>query len=110
MGITKQEADSLAQFCADQYYEFNANTWLQRSIQDRNASAVAAKYLALTSWYGHEYQLERIAAMSMASCSNGTGSQGYTQSDGLDLAAFSASVRYAIALKRIGVGLGASKR
>jgi hypothetical protein len=103
MGISKQEAASLAQFCADQYYEFNANTWLQRSTQDRNASAVAAKYLALTSWYGHEVQLERIAAVSMASC-------GHTQSDGLDLAAFSASVRYAIALKRIGSGLGESKQ
>jgi hypothetical protein len=110
MIMSKQEADSLAQFCADQYYAFDANRWLQRSTGDRNASAVAAMYLAMTSWYGHEEQLERIAARSRASHPDATELQDEAHLNGLDLAAFSASVRYAIALKRLGSGPRESKR
>jgi hypothetical protein len=110
MNMSKQEASALAQFCADQYYAFDANMWRQRSIEDSNAAVLAAMYLAMTSWYGHAEQLERIAADSRAIHANGPAFQRAAQSNGLDLARFSASVRYAIALKRINGASGESQR
>jgi hypothetical protein len=109
MTMSKQEANALAQFCADQYYAFDAKMWRQRNTEDSNASAVAAMYLAMTSWYGHEEQLESIAAESRSIHANGADFQRAAQSNGLDLANFSASVRYAIALKRINGASGELK-
>lgn len=102
MAMSRQESESLAQFCAEQYYAFDASKWLQRSIEDGNASAVAAMYLAMTSWYGHEDQLERIASDARAISPDGGHFQRAAQLSGFDLAGFSVAVRYAIAMKRDG--------
>jgi len=64
--MNEQESVALAQFCADQYYAFDARAWHRRSKYDRNASTVAAMYLSMTSWYGHERELERIASGALA--------------------------------------------
>jgi len=51
----------LARFCASQRTAFDLRAWLsQRSIDRRNL-AIAALYLSMTSWYGYEGSLRRIA-------------------------------------------------
>jgi len=56
--------DALAEieeFCAAQYYAFDAGAWLARARSDGPRVAAAAEYLALTSWYGHEDELAAVA-------------------------------------------------
>ena len=101
-----RESNALTQFCIDQYYEFDADAWLRQGADERNASALAAMYLSMTSWYGHEEQLERIAARARAVYSTGEEFQRAAQSNGFDLAHFSAAVRYGIAMRRMASSAG----
>jgi len=52
--------DTLAQFCAEQCLAFNPQAWTAPGLVDRNTLKEIARYLAQTSWYGHEEELERI--------------------------------------------------
>ena len=52
----------IEEFCAAQYYAFDAAAWLARAQRDGAHVAAAAEYLALTSWYGHEDELAAVAA------------------------------------------------
>jgi len=94
--------DSLAQFCADQFNQFEAEAWLDRSSADGKVRAVVAKYLSMTSWYGHEAELERIAAHTDSALANMAGFHREAQAIGLDLGSFSALVRRRIALRQRG--------
>ena len=71
---------------------------------------MAALYLAMTSWYGHEDKLELIAANALTLHPNGRDFHRAAQATGFDLANFSAMVRYAIALKRTGMAPGAQNQ
>ena len=51
----------IEEFCAAQYYAFDAGAWLARAQRDGAHVAAAAEYLALTSWYGHEDELAAVA-------------------------------------------------
>ena len=92
--------ESLAQFCADQFSPFDPEAWIGKSAIDRRAIAVAAKYLSMTSWYGHEEELERIAARADATIMNISGFHREAQAIGLDLTSLSARVRHRIALQQ----------
>lgn len=92
--------DSLAQFCADQFSQFEAAAWMDRSSIDGKVHAVVAKYLSMTSWYGHEVELERIAANTDSTLANIAGFHREAQAIGLDLGSFSAMVRRRIALRQ----------
>lgn len=92
--------NALAQFCAEQYYAFDSEAWLRNDGYDRNAATVAAMYLSLTSWYGHEDDLVRIAFNTRSAHASGEDFQRAAQSIGFDLAQFSAMVRCRIAEKR----------
>lgn len=99
--MNPQEADALAQFCADQYFSFDARAWRRRSLYDHQASAVAAMYLSMTHWYGHEDELERIAAESQALHVTGESFQRGAQANQLDSAEFATKVRAEIARRRL---------
>ncbi len=92
--------ESLAQFCADQFIPFDPDAWTGKGAIDGRALAVTAKYLSMTSWYGHEEELERIAARSGANIMNVSGFHREAQAIGLDLSNLSARVRHRIAMQR----------
>jgi hypothetical protein len=98
--MDKRAFDSLTQFCADQCNAFDPHAWTGRSAVDGKAIAMAAKYLSMTSWYGHEAALERIAAATQRDFAGGAGFHRDLQAMGFDLGHFSAAVRYAIAVRQ----------
>ena len=98
--MEKQETDALAEFCVDQHFAFDTQAWLRRNKYDHNASAIAAMYLSLTSWYGHEKELERICANALTIHASGAEFQRAAQSASFDAATFASQVRRGITALR----------
>ena len=98
--MNEQETVALAQFCADQYHAFDLRAWARRGQFDHNASTVAAMYLSMTSWYGHEDELERIAADARALHDSGEEFRRTAQANNFDPGLFSSMVRAEIASRR----------
>ncbi len=98
--MNTQAYESIAQFCVEQHVNFDPQAWRRRGAADRKLVAVAAKYLSMTSWFGHEDQLERIAEDVDASVSDTNEFNRELGSIGLDLARFSATVRCGIAARK----------
>jgi hypothetical protein len=92
--------ESLAQFCIAQRDAFNPDDWYTQFDIDSKAVALAAKYLSMTSWYGHEAELERIAVATGA-FGNSYGLHRESRTIGFDLAYFSYTVRSGIAQAHI---------
>jgi hypothetical protein len=86
---------AIEEFCAAQYYAFDAEAWLERARRDGPRVAAAAEYLALTSWYGHEEALMNVAARIRDLLGRGEGSP-------LSLARFSGRTRYLLARRQQG--------
>ena len=95
-----EESRALAQFCADQYFAFDARAWKRRSQYDHHASTIAALYLAMTTWYGHEAELERIAADAGA-LNAGSDALRRPQQGSFDADQFAAMVRSEISRRRM---------
>ncbi len=91
--MNEQTISELTDFCAVQYYDFNADEWLCRIDQYSGAPIVLARYLSATSWYGHSMELERIADTAENAR---TGKLAGTPS--VDIARFSGVIRFRIAL------------
>jgi len=100
--MNEQESIALAQFCADQYYAFDARAWLRRSKYDRNASTVAAMYLSMTSWYGHEDELGRVASDALALHASGEEFQRGAQASPFNPEVFARMVQSEIAARQLG--------
>ena len=83
----------IEEFCAAQYYAFDAGAWIARAQRDGLRVAAAAEYLALTSWYGHEEELADIAARIRAQA-------GRDHPAELSLARFSARTRFLLAQRQ----------
>lgn len=98
--MNTQAYESIAQFCVEQHGRFDRQAWRRRSIADRRLVAVAAKYLSMTSWFGHEDELEAIAVDIDASLADSAEFDRELGSIGLDLALFSATVRCGIASRK----------
>jgi len=89
---------SLAQFCIGQRNAFDPADWHARFPIDRPAVALAAKYLSMTSWYGHDEELERIAAAADAFADSGANRE--ARASDFDLAQFSYAVRIGVTQAR----------
>jgi len=89
--------DSLAQFCIDQRSSFSSHDWIAWGAIDRKSVACAAKYLSMTSWYGHDEELEQIAACLHTFERDSTGLHRESWSIDFDLPSFSSKVRFGIA-------------
>ena len=98
--MNSQAYESIAQFCVEQHGRFDPYAWKRRSVADRKLVAVTAKYLSMTSWFGHEDHLERIAVDIDAGLADDREFNKELGSIGLDLALFSASVRGGIASRK----------
>jgi hypothetical protein len=93
-------AESLAQFCIAQSDAFSRDDWYARFNIEGDAVALAARYLSMTSWYGHEEELEQIAVTTdVLESSNGLHRE--SRAIGFDLAHFSYTVRSGIAQAHI---------
>jgi len=97
--MDRHSLGALAHFCTYQQDELDAPTWLSQGAADPKAYGVAAKYLSMTSWYGHEQELERIAAQLCPALLARGAFERESQSIGFDLAYFSSSLRYRIGLR-----------
>ena len=59
--MDKSTTNRLARFCVEQSQAFNTGDWFGLHAVDEKAVALAARYLSMTSWYGHEEDLSEIA-------------------------------------------------
>ena len=92
----KQALTSLARFCASQRNAFELRAWLGERTIDRRDLAIAALYLSMTSWYGYEGSLERIAEELHPGIASGGVFSAEMSAMDFDLACFSATTRYLI--------------
>lgn len=95
--MDRHSTDLLAQFCIGQRNSFFPQDWLARHEKDGPAVALAAKYLSMTSWYGHEEELEEIAAGMHEFAENSPGLHQESLAIDFDLSYFSALVRLGLA-------------
>lgn len=102
--MNQRTLDSLARFCVDQRQAFESHAWLNCNDADRRTIAIVAKYLSMTSWYGHEDELVNIASVIDPELSNDIAFDDEASAIGFDLTHFSTTVRYHIALQRTGQG------
>ncbi len=94
--------DSLVQFCIDQRNAFDAAAWLAKFEELGEPVALAAKYLSMTSWYGHEAELDQISATTRVFADNSNGLHMESQAMEFDLHTFSIRVRLGLARARGG--------
>jgi hypothetical protein len=100
--MDRHSLGTIAHFCTYQQVTFDARAWLSQCAADPKAYAVAAKYLSMTSWYGHDEELERVATRLCPALAVPEGFDRELRSIGFDLPYFSSSLRYRIALRGIG--------
>ena len=99
--MDRQATESLARFCIEQRNAFDPDDWFLRSETDGKVVALAAKYLSMTSWYGHDEELVEIAAKIHPALENGAGLYCEAQAMGFDWPHLSTSVRIGIALLQV---------
>jgi hypothetical protein len=97
LSIMDSGIESLVQFCIAQRRAFDIAAWFAKFEDEGEAVALAAKYLSMTSWYGHEAELEEVAAATHVFADNSNGLHLESQAVGFDLNYFSTRVRIGIA-------------
>lgn len=107
--MKKPAEQSLAQFCIAQRSAFDSQQWLARKEVDGKAVALAAKYLSMTSWYGHEDELERIAIAVFAADGRDQVLFSESKSQDFDLPHFSTTVRLGVAQQHADRELSAAR-
>jgi len=91
--------DPLVRFCAEQVRTFDPDAWRRSESLDRATLAIAARYLSMTSWYGHETVLESLAEELRPGISSSQAFQRESSANGFELSYFSVAVRYHIAVR-----------
>jgi len=99
--MERQASDTLTRFCAGQQEAFDRRAWLCHPSIDSKAIAVAAKYLSMTSWYGHEEDLERVAIELDSGVAKRDGFEREARAVGFDVKHFSTAIRYEIGRRRM---------
>ncbi|MBP9217984.1 MAG: hypothetical protein KBD39_05765 [Sterolibacterium sp.] len=91
----------LAKFCVDQSHCFEAQDWLHLDSIDPKSVALAARYLSMTSWYGHEEILADIAdRIEPSRCNDSACLCREAEQIGFDLPYFSYTVRLGLTQTR----------
>ena len=99
--MDKLTTESLAQFCIAQSNAFDLDDWHARFAIDPKAVALVASYLSMTSWYGHDEELEQIVAATHAATGDSHTLQRESRAIGFDLPHFSYTVRIGITRTRV---------
>ncbi len=92
----RRTLDGLAVFCAVQRSRFDPAAWLRRSAHDGRRVAFAARYLAMTGWYGHEAELEVIAEKIIPGIANIDTYMQEIQTIDIALAQLSSTIRFGV--------------
>lgn len=95
--MDKSQIQVLAHFCVEQNEHFNPHDWLQFGEVDEQTVALVAKYLSMTSWYGHEDDLAAIADRLYDFTDDSAALYCESRMMGFDLPYFSSAVRFGIA-------------
>lgn len=93
---------SLAQFCVDQHGVFAPADWIARGAIDSKSVAVAAHYLSMTSWYGHDEELGHIVIDLDPEVAKSAMFEREVRDRVFSLGQFSRMVRHGIALRKMG--------
>ena len=96
--MDRHATEQLVQFCIAQQKNFSPHDWYARFETDGAAVAFVAKYLSMTSWYGHSEELEKITAATCASAENSTGLHRESRIIDFDLPSFSVKLRAGLAV------------
>ena len=59
--MKRDNFEYLVKFCATQYQVFDALSWVQSPLVDAKLLAVAARFLSMTYWFGHDEVLCQVA-------------------------------------------------
>ncbi len=100
--MDSQGTVTLAQFCIDQQGAFEPAEWIARGAVDGKCIAVAAHYLSMTSWYGHDEELGHLALDLDPEITKNAVFEREVRDSVFSLAQFSRMVRYGIALRKLG--------
>ena len=100
--MDKHAFECLVRFCIEQRNAFAARDWVDHTDIDAKTLTLVARYLSMTSWYGYEEELERIAARSPNSAVDTPLLYRESREIGFDLPRFSAMMRIGIAQSRQG--------
>lgn len=102
--MKKNDLEVLVLFCADQRSAFSFKRWLAGNPIDARLLGVTARYLSMTSWYGHDLELESIAEALLPGISDRL--RFYTEVHDLriDIPYLSATIRYQSEQRRTAEG------
>jgi len=99
--MDKLDLELLTQFCTNQRSDFDPNAWKRGHPIDSRLLAVIAHYLSMTSWYGHELELEVIAESLLPGISDKRRFNSELRDLAIDMPYLSATVRYRTEMRRI---------
>lgn len=99
--MDKQSLELLTAFCADQRSNFDTKAWECAQRIDSRLLAVTAHYLSMTSWYGHELELEMIAESLLPGISDKRRFNSELRHLAMDIRYLSATIRYRTEMRRV---------
>ena len=102
--MDKHDLELLTEFCTEQRWNFDPKAWQLAQRIDSRLLAVTARYLSLTSWYGHEQELEVIGEALLPGVSNKRRFDGVLEELSVDIPYLSATIRYRSEMRRIVAG------
>jgi len=102
--MDKHDLELLTQFCTEQRSNFDPKAWERGQPIDSRLLAVTAHYLSMTSWYGHEFELESIAEAHLPGISDKRRFNSELRDLAIDIPYLSATIRYRTEMRRIVAG------
>jgi len=99
--MDKHDLELLTEFCTEQRWNFDPNAWHSPQCVDSRLLAVTARYLSMTSWYGHELDLEMIGEALLPGISDKRRFDAVLAELSIDIPYLSATVRYRSEMRRI---------
>jgi len=99
--MDKDDLEQLTQFCTDQRTAFDPQLWRTNDRLDARLLAVTAHYLSMTSWYGHELELELIAEELLPGITDKRRFNTELSELGMDIRYLSATIRYRSEMRRV---------
>lgn len=99
--MDRHDLELLTEFCTNQRSNFDLKAWEPGQRIGSRLLAVTALYLSMTSWYGHELELELIAEGLLPGISDKWRFNGEMKDLAVDIPYLSATVRYRSEMRRV---------
>ena len=98
--MDKHALKLLTDFCVHQHSNFDPQAWRNCDGIDRRLLALTAVYLSMTSWYGFEAELEKVAELLVPGILEKQRFDGEWCALDLEIGYLSATMRYRIEQRR----------